>query len=178
MKWISTAIIIFTIAVSVYARDPLEILDIRTRYQQVADKLARNELFVNEYTMNKTALAVPDLGYMVTTVRAYYDYSPTEIGVTKLYKIEVYEVYKGATVSTNFTEFVYDTAGKLIFCFKKYSMPNPADNVLRRYYFKGTQAIRIQEGDRILEASLPGYETYRKDILQEEAYWRKVMHFE
>jgi hypothetical protein len=157
------------IAAEAYAGDSREILDIRARYQAVAGHIARNELFVDEHVFNKTALAIPDLGFMVTTVRVYFNYSPTVEGLTIPEKIEITGTYKGNTTSTEYTEYVYDDTGKLVFCLIKYGN----DRIERRFYFRGTQAIRVQTGDKILDPSLPDFELFSKEALSQSNAWKK-----
>lgn len=161
-------------AVTAFAADPQEILDIRARYQSVASLISQNKLFVNEYVFNKTALALPGLGFMTTTVRQYYDYFPEVEGEMLLYKTEVTETYHSDGSTGCYSEFVYGEDGSLVFCYKKYSRPNPADNVERRFYFRGGRTVRIQEGDKILDPSSPDYKPFAEEVVSESSAWYKL----
>lgn len=173
MKKIVLSVILFAvIAQTASARDPQEIVDIRTRYQFIGDAIRMNLLYVVEVVRNRTDVPTPGTGHDVTTIRFYYDDTDEETSelTDRLVKIEQTQEIAAMKL---YTEYVFGANGKLIFIY------NVTDNIMNnepptletRFYFSSTGGlIRVLSGTEQMDINDSEYRQMSYELLEELHY--------
>lgn len=128
--------------------------EIRRIYQETNEQISAAEkdfstsaIFLTELIVNKGGTMYPAVGIFSNTIKFYYAYGDREENPypNRLLKI---------TVSTNrsanreWSEYLFDRAGKLIFYYEKMGEESEAES---RFYFASGKIIRIQRGQRIAD---------------------------
>jgi hypothetical protein len=128
--------------------------DIRVIYQETNDSIAAAEknfaestIFLTELVVNKGGTMYPAVGTFRNTIRFYYTYGNREENPypNRLLKITV---STDRAAQREWSEYLFDLAGRLIFYYEKMSEEADAES---RFYFSSGKIIRIQRGQRIAD---------------------------
>lgn len=121
-----------------------QIEEIRQIYRETNEKIADSEnsdIFLNELVVNKNNASYPAVGIYNSTVKFFYTYGDREKNPYphRLMKIAV---TTNRSAMTENSEFLFNSAGQLIFYFEK------KDNEELRVYFSAEKSFRILKGDK------------------------------
>ena len=126
------------------------VAEIRKLTEKINEQIAQSEqspdtstTFLTELTVNKNLSPYPAVGIYKTVVRFYYTFGDRE---EEPYPNRLLKIINATDRSNRkeYSEFVFDEAGKLIFYFEK------QEDGERRLYFAAEKPIRFQQGERSL----------------------------
>ncbi len=157
-----------------FARDPQDIVDIRTRYQSVSESIRQNTLYVIEVKRNATDMPMPGTGHNVETIRFYVDLGSMEnddepilVKIESTQEIAAMEIYD---------EYLFDTARRLIFCYRR-ARSTVEENGIRseiRFYFKNGNVIRAMDGTDLVDVNNPEVREGANNIRETVKYLREL----
>ena len=133
-------------------KDSAETIEqIRRIYNQTTDRIAaaeknfpESDVFFSELIVNKGGTMYPAVGIFRSVYEFYYTYGDREKDPypNRLLKVSV---STKRSAMREYSEYLYDEAGNLIFYFEKLS-----DEPEVRIYFVGNRIVRFQRGDKIV----------------------------
>lgn len=142
---------------------------IKKIYQKANEVIALSEqspdastTFLTELTVNKNLSPYPAVGIYKTVARFYYTFGDRE---KNPYPDRLLKIILSTDRSDRkeFSEFVFDQAGQLVFYFEK------KDDIERRLYLTSERLIRLQEGERSLRLETRSQAAMVATVLKEKA---------
>jgi hypothetical protein len=132
--------------------DDAKVTAIRDTYKRVNAQIAEMEkapeyssIFVTELIVNKNNAPYPAVGIYNSTVRFYYTYGDREKDPYP-YRLLKVTVTKRRSLEVESYEYLYSDGGELLFAFEKEAEAES------RAYFHRNKLIRMQNGDKVVDA--------------------------
>jgi hypothetical protein len=134
---------------------------IRAVYKETNEKISSQQLYCNEFILNRDKLPVSAVGNYQETVQFYYS-SNEMLGTYELKKITLKAEH---SITRTYAEFLYNGKEELIFYYYRFHN-GQGDTTESRCYFNDRELVRLIENQEIIDDIDEKYDPYQDAILE------------
>jgi hypothetical protein len=144
-----------------HSKKEVDIGNIQKLYHETKKKISSDQLYCNEFILNRDKLPVSAVGNYQETLQFYY----TSSHMPGIFELKMIIVEGEHSITRTHAEFLFNSENELIFYHYRFH-DGQGYTTQNRCYFKDKRLIRLIDNDDIIDDTGKKYNQYRDAIIK------------